>query len=223
MHSKKNNYLIIFYMFKYIFKLIIIGNNNVGKSSIIKSFNNDYFDQKYHSTIGIDFASKIIKLEDNTVVKLQIWDTAGTERFKSIVRNYYRGCIGGIIVFDVTNRQSFDNVIMWYNDLLMHTNKKAGELTILLVGNKNDLEKRVISQSEASNLAYDLKIPYLETSAKLNENIDEIFYTVSDNIYEKIKNNEVFVEEHKIFNKFQIKESNSSSRLKNITKCCVIS
>tara|TARA_B100001029_G_C15047209_1_gene448029 strand:- start:1335 stop:1967 length:633 start_codon:yes stop_codon:yes gene_type:complete len=210
-------------MFKYIFKLIIIGNNNVGKSSIIKSFNNDYFDQKYHSTIGIDFASKIIKLEDNTVVKLQIWDTAGTERFKSIVRNYYRGCIGGIIVFDVTNRQSFDNVIMWYNDLLMHTNKKAGELTILLVGNKNDLEKRVISQSEASNLAYDLKIPYLETSAKLNENIDEIFYTVSDNIYEKIKNNEVFVEEHKIFNKFQIKESNSSSRLKNITKCCVIS
>ena len=72
-------------MFKYIFKLIIIGNNNVGKSTIIKAFNNEYIDQKYHSTIGIDFASKIIKISDETCVKLQIWDTAGTERFKSII------------------------------------------------------------------------------------------------------------------------------------------
>ena len=129
----------------------------------------------------------------------------------------------GISVFDVSNRNSFNNVITWYNDLLKHTNKNIEELTILLVGNKNDLENKEISYEEASKLAQELKIPYIETSAKLNENINKIFYNISEDIYEKVQNDALRLDEHITINKFQIKETESSSRLKNITRCCVIS
>ena len=210
-------------MFKYIFKLIIIGNNSVGKSSIVKSLNGDYFDCQYHSTIGIDFASKILTLSDDAPVKLQIWDTAGTERFRCIVRNYYRDCIGGIIVFDITCRRSFGNVKSWYVDLLEHTNKTPGELTIVLVGNKNDLDNRVVSEEEAESLASELGMSYIETSAKLNTNITNLFHLVSENIYNKIINDEMEVDESVMINRFNIAESTSTSRFRKLASCCVIS
>ena len=210
-------------MFKYIFKLIIIGNNNVGKSSIVKALNGDYFNHQYHSTIGIDFASKILTLSDDTPVKLQMWDTAGTERFRCIVQNYYRDCIGGIIVFDITSSRSFGNVKSWYDDLLNHTNKNPGELTIVLVGNKNDLDNRVVSEAEAKSLASELGISYIETSAKLNTNIINLFHLVSNNIYNKIINNEVEVDESIMIDKFKIAESISTSRFRKFASCCVIS
>jgi len=210
-------------MFKYIFKLIIIGNNSVGKSSIVKAFNGDYFDHQYHSTIGIDFASKILTLSDDTPVKLQIWDTAGTERFRCIVRNYYRDCIGGIIVFDITSRTSFENVKPWYDDLLKYTNKNPGELTSVLVGNKNDLDNRVVSETEANTLASDLGMSYIETSAKLNTNITNLFHLVSDNIYNKIINDDIEMDDSIMINRFNIAESTSTSRFRKFASCCVIS
>ena len=210
-------------MFEYIFKLIIIGNNSVGKSSVVKAFNGDYFDCKYHSTIGIDFASKIVTLSEDTEVKLQIWDTAGTERFRCIVQNYYRDCIGGIIVFDITSRRSFGNIKSWHNDLLEHTNKNPGELTIVLVGNKNDLDNRAVSEEEAELLASELGISYIETSAKLSTNIYNLFHLITENIYNKIINNEIDVDETIMVKKFKIAKSISTSRFRMLTGCCVIS
>ena len=210
-------------MFKYIFKLIIIGNNSVGKSSVVKSFDGGYFNHQYHSTIGIDFASKIVTLNDNTPVKLQIWDTAGTERFRCIVRNYYRDCIGGIIVFDITDRKSFENVKTWHNDLLKYTNKNIDQVTILLVGNKNDLDNRIVNEIEANELARELGMFYIETSAKLNTNITDLFHLISENIYKKILNNELDIDVHIALNNFKISENTSTSRLRKLTNCCVIS
>tara|TARA_B100001123_G_C15334006_1_gene1032153 strand:- start:4309 stop:4992 length:684 start_codon:yes stop_codon:yes gene_type:complete len=227
-------------MYHYIFKLIVVGNNNVGKSSIVKSFTNHDFRKEYHSTIGIDFSSKIIQLkrrkrdndnitdiENQFPVKLQIWDTAGSERFTSIVRNYYRNCLGIFIVFDVTDRKSFNKVQSWYEDVITYSNKEIHELSIVLIGNKSDLEiKRVVSYEEAIELASHLKIHYIEVSAKYNINIPDMFQYVSNDLFSKIENHQIQLDDSiKPNMKFlELKEQPSVSHFRKLTgNCCVIS
>jgi len=130
-------------------KLIIVGDSGVGKTNILTRFTKNVFNHENKTTIGVEFASKVIKIQDH-ILKLQIWDTAGQERFKSLTVAYYKGSRGAIIVFDVTKRESFENVINWLNDIKKNGDK---ETIIILVGNKNDMEEREVSFEEAKSFS----------------------------------------------------------------------
>ena len=124
--------------YSYLFKYIVIGDTSVGKSCILLQFLEKKFKFDHDTTIGVEFGSKIIPVKDKQI-KLQIWDTAGQETFKSITRSYYRGSIGVVLVYDITNRDSFNNVARWLDETKSYANDKV---TIMLVGNKTDLEAK---------------------------------------------------------------------------------
>ncbi|OHT00329.1 GTP-binding protein ypt1 [Tritrichomonas foetus] len=151
---------------------MIIGDSCVGKSCLLIQFADQTFSENYVSTIGVDFKIRTLEI-DSRSIKLQIWDTAGQERFHSITSNYYNGSHAIAIVYDVTNRESFDNVSKWISDV----NNLANEhVCKMLIGNKVDLEeKRVVSFEEGQKMADSLGIPFLETSAKSTKNVNEMF------------------------------------------------
>mmetsp|Transcript_21727 Transcript_21727/g.40537 ORF Transcript_21727/g.40537 Transcript_21727/m.40537 type:complete len:208 (-) Transcript_21727:252-875(-) len=161
--------------YDHLFKLVLIGDSGVGKSCLLLRFADDAFTESYISTIGVDFRFRTVKVEKKTV-KLQIWDTAGQERFRTITSAYYRGADGIIMVYDVTNQESFDHV----NDWLSEVNRYASEGTCkLLVGNKSDKAEKVVSSDKARAFAESLQIPFLETSAKNASNVEEAFLTMT--------------------------------------------
>jgi Ras-related protein Rab-1A len=153
-------------------EVLIIGDSAVGKSCLLLQFSDQTFSDNYVSTIGVDF--KIRTLEVNgKQVKLQIWDTAGQERFQSITANYYHGSHAIAIVYDVTNRQSFENLRRWLADVDRLSNPKVCRLVI---GNKVDLEdKRTVRRDEGQAFADNLGVPFMETSAKTSFNVREMF------------------------------------------------
>jgi len=158
--------------YDYQFKFLLIGDSGVGKSCILLRFADDSFTNNYISTIGVDFKMKTIE-KDEKKIKLQIWDTAGQERFQTITTSYYRGAHGLIIVFDITSKTSFDNVQKWLDDINAHAPPNVARV---LVGNKSDLEsKRMVTKATAQQLADQLSIPYIETSAKISDNVDLAF------------------------------------------------
>jgi Ras-related protein Rab-2A len=136
--------------YSYLFKFIIIGDTNVGKSCLLLQFTDQRFRQDHDLTIGVEFGAKIVDV-DGKSVRLQIWDTAGQESFRSITRSYYRGAAGVILVFDVTRRDTFTNLSRWIDEAHTHTGTDA---TIVLVGNKTDLDKRrTVTTEEGANFA----------------------------------------------------------------------
>ena len=146
-----------------------------GKSCLLLRFADDAFTESYISTIGVDFRFRTVKVDGKTV-KLQIWDTAGQERFRTITSAYYRGADGIIMVYDVTSSESFDHVSDW----LTEVNRYANEGTCkLLVGNKCDMEDKVVTTEAAKEYADGLGIPFLETSAKNATNVEEAFLTMA--------------------------------------------
>ena len=156
-------------------KLLMIGDSAVGKTSLLLRYANDTFSSTFITTIGIDFKIKTVDL-DGRRVKLQIWDTAGQERFRTITSAYYRGADGIIMVYDVTSSESFDHVSDW----LTEVNRYANEGTCkLLVGNKCDMEDKVVTTEAAKEYADGLGIPFLETSAKNATNVEEAFLTMA--------------------------------------------
>ena len=167
------------------FKLVIIGNSFVGKTSLMLRYADDVFKSKHISTIGVDF--KIVNVEvDGTVVKLQIWDTAGQDRFRTISSTYYRGAHGAIIVYDVSSVDSFNKVEHWLED--MDTYKK--NVYKIIVGNKNDntddsLNSKAVSSRDAQLLAKRLNLKLFETSAKENINVKEVFEDMARELLEK--------------------------------------
>ena len=124
--------------FEYIFKFIVIGDTSVGKSCVVQRFMEGEFNEDQENTIGVEFGAREIKIK-NTTVKLQIWDTAGQEAFKSITRSYYRSAAGALLVYDITNEESFKNVTTWLEEA---QNNGSSELVVCLVGNKSDLEDK---------------------------------------------------------------------------------
>jgi len=154
------------------YKLVFLGDEAVGKTSIITRFMYDTFDNSYKVTIGIDFVSKTMYLEDR-IVRLQLWDTAGQERFRSLIPSYIRDSSIAIVVYDISNRQSFMNVDQWIEDV---RTERGQDVVIMLVGNKTDLnEKRLVSPSEGEAKAKDLSIMFIETSAKAGFNVKQLF------------------------------------------------
>ncbi|KAJ6427047.1 hypothetical protein OIU84_022611 [Salix udensis] len=150
------------------YKLVFLGDQSVGKTSIITRFMYDKFDNTYQATIGIDFLSKTMYLEDRTI-RLQLWDTAGQERFRSLIPSYIRDSSVAVIVFDVASRQSFLNTSKWIEEV---RSERGSDVIIVLVGNKTDLvEKRQVSIEEGEAKARDLNVMFIETSAKAGFNI----------------------------------------------------
>jgi len=165
--------------YDHLFKLVLIGDSGVGKSCLLLRFADDAFTESYISTIGVDFRFRTVRI-DKKVVKLQIWDTAGQERFRTITSAYYRGADGIIMVYDVTNQESFNSITAWLNEV----NRYATEGTCkLLVGNKSDRdEDRIVTTAQGEEMAKSLGIPFLETSAKNAANVEEAFLTMASEL-----------------------------------------
>ncbi|KAI0185375.1 ras family-domain-containing protein [Xylaria flabelliformis] len=164
-------------------KLLLIGDSGVGKSCCLLRFSEDSFTPSFITTIGIDFKIRTIEL-DGKRVKLQIWDTAGQERFRTITTAYYRGAMGILLVYDVTDQRSFENIRTWFANVEQHATEGVNKI---LIGNKCDWEeKRVVSTEQGEALANELGIPFLEVSAKSNINIDKAFYNLAADIKKRI-------------------------------------
>ena len=158
------------------FKLVILGDIYVGKTSIINQFMYESFDTNYQATIGIDFLSKTIHMDDKPL-RLQLWDTAGQERFRSLIPNYIRDCSAAIVVFDVTNKKSFDSIETWISDV---RKERGSSAVIAVVGNKIDkTEERCVSREDAEAKVKGLNSIYQETSAKSGQNVKELFREIS--------------------------------------------
>ncbi|OWF56238.1 ras-related protein Rab-19-like [Mizuhopecten yessoensis] len=164
----------------YLYKIILIGDINVGKTSIVRRFRDGAFDDTYRTTIGVDFAIRTLDI-DNKQVKLQIWDTSGQERFRSITTSYFRNAHGIVLVYDITNRTSLEVAERW----LMDVNRLCGDSPVnLLVGNKSDLiDRRQVTIQEAKTFAANHgMIGPIETSAKSAANIDQAFYSLAQEL-----------------------------------------
>ncbi|KAF7322451.1 GTP-binding protein ryh1 [Mycena chlorophos] len=157
-------------------KIVLLGDQSVGKTSLITRFMYDTFDNTYQATIGIDFLSKTMYLEDRTV-RLQLWDTAGQERFRSLIPSYIRDSSVAIVVFDITNRQSFLSTTKWIEDV---RSERGNDVIIVLVGNKADLsDKRQVTLEEATAKSTQLNIMFMETSAKAGHNVKSLFKKIA--------------------------------------------
>ncbi|KAK1786218.1 hypothetical protein P4O66_017937 [Electrophorus voltai] len=169
--------------FDYMFKILIIGNSSVGKTSFLFRYADDSFTPAFVSTVGIDFKVKTIYRNDKKL-KLQIWDTAGQERYRTITTAYYRGAMGFILVYDITNEESFNAVQDWSTQIKTYSWDNA---QVLLVGNKCDMdEERLVATERGRHLAEQLGFEFFEASAKDNINVKKIFEHLVDIICERM-------------------------------------
>lgn len=174
--------------YDYMLKFLIIGSAGSGKSCLLRQFIENKFRGEGGHTIGVEFGSKIVTVSGKSV-KLQIWDTAGQERFKAVTRSYYRGAVGALLVFDITNRSTFNAIVSWLEDA---RSLASSHIVILLVGNKKDLDTdRQVSFLEASRFSQDYDLVYIETSAKSGENVEDAFLWCTKDILTKIQTGEL--------------------------------
>jgi small GTP-binding protein len=208
--------------YDYLCKIVLIGDSGVGKTNILSRFTRNEFFENSKSTIGVEFATRCVDI-GGKVVKAQIWDTAGQERYRAITSAYYRGAVGALLVYDITQKSSFLNVGRWFQELREH----AGDsIVVLLVGNKSDLKySRQVPIESGRDLAREKNILFIETSALDNENIDEAFRQILEQIYQANK---------KLTDRPAISESSSAPTTKTISlspgptpptqdrnKCCI--
>ena len=167
-----------------LFKIILVGDTSVGKTNIINKYIKNEFREDFYATIGVEFSHKKFVVE-NRKIKAQIWDTAGQERYKAITRAYYKGAKGAFIVYDITRKETFDDIDKWRNELISSCNK---EVTVMLIGNKCDLEdQREISKEQGEEKAKSFGFSFLETSALSGENLEKGFQMLIEEIYQKYK------------------------------------
>uniref|UniRef100_A0A8C6VL88 Ras-related protein Rab-39B n=1 Tax=Naja naja TaxID=35670 RepID=A0A8C6VL88_NAJNA len=170
----------------YQFRIIMLGDSTVGKSCLLKRYTDGVFTESMNQTVGVDFYVHFLEMEPNLHVKLQFWDTAGQERFRSVTRSYYRNAAGGILMFDLTNRASFENIRIWHREVV--DTVKPHRPVFVLVGNKSDLEaERKVGQKEAEKLAVAFEAKYIETSAKSSSNVEAVFQMLTLGIYKALK------------------------------------
>ncbi len=170
--------------YDFLFKILLIGNSAVGKSSLLLRFSDNVFNESFLPTIGVDFKIRTFELQGKTV-KLQIWDTAGQERFKTITSSYYKGAHGIILVYDITDKASFKDLENWLYEVESHADDNVVQL---VVGNKKDLEnERQVSTQEGQEYADSLGFKFLETSAKESVNVDQAFITMTKEIKKRAK------------------------------------
>ncbi|GAV78315.1 Ras domain-containing protein [Cephalotus follicularis] len=166
--------------YDYLFKIVLIGDSGVGKSNILSRFTRNEFCLESKSTIGVEFATRTLQVDGKTV-KAQIWDTAGQERYRAITSAYYRGAVGALLVYDITKRQTFDNVQRWLRELRDHADSN---IVIMMAGNKSDLAHlRAVPEEDGPSLAEREGLSFLETSALEATNIEKAFQTILTEIY----------------------------------------
>ena len=201
---------------KYLFRICLLGDAAVGKTSLLTRFCDDSFKENYNNTIGVDFRVVTLKFK-NIISKLHIWDTAGQERFRSLALNYLNNSHGFIFVYDITNKQSFNNVINWIN-LAYEKNKNS--IVNFLVGNKNDKEEeRAVTEEEGKNLAEEKKLLFLETSAKKDNNVQKLFYYILYKFLEYYKTNEYKEDKQVDLSKGNSEEISTKRNSENKCKC----
>lgn len=207
--------------YDYIYKVLLLGDSAVGKTCFLLRYSDDCFTENHISTIGLDYRLKMITTENNKIIKMQIWDTAGQDRFRSITKNYYKGAHGIVLMFDVTNPSSFINIKNWLIQIKENTSEKV---KIVIVGNKIDDEsQRKITNEEAKKLCEEYKLELFETSAKNNVGIVETFTYITNEIF-KINNGKDLDSQDKNIKKennitFDRKSEKSSKKEKS-KKCC---
>ncbi|XP_076283568.1 ras-related protein Rab-37 isoform X2 [Lasioglossum baleicum] len=165
------------------FKVILLGDSGVGKTCLLTRFRDGRFlSGNYITTVGIDFRNKVVVVDD-TSIKLQIWDTAGQERFRSVTHAYYRDAHALLLLYDVTNKTSYDNIRAWLSEIREHANE---DVVIMLLGNKSDCgTERVVKREDGERLAQEYKVPFMETSAKTGLNVELAFLAVARDLKAK--------------------------------------
>jgi len=166
-----------------LYKILLLGDSSVGKTCFLMRYSDNTFQEIHMSTIGLDYKLKNVQLDDGKIVKIQIWDTAGQDRFRSITKNYYKGAHGIILIYDVTSRKTYENIKNWVTQIKEEVSEKV---TIILVGNKIDDEKnRKVTTEEGQNIAKECGLDFFETSAKSGVNIDSTFNELVKKTVEK--------------------------------------
>jgi small GTP-binding protein len=165
--------------FESLYKILVLGDAAVGKTNFLIRFTENTFCENYMNTIGFDYKSEIITIDDKKI-KLQIWDTAGQDRYRSLTKNLYHKAHGIVLMFDVTSEDSFRNIKQWVKSI---KDISGDKICIVLVGNKiDDVNKRKVSEIEANKLGEEFGITYLEASGKININVKETFYAITKEI-----------------------------------------
>ena len=182
---------------EFLYKILLLGDSSVGKTCFLMRYTDNTFQEIHMSTIGLDYKLKNVQLDDGKMVKIQIWDTAGQDRFRSITKNYYKGAHGIILIYDITNQKTFENVKNWINQIKEEVSNKV---TIILVGNKiDDEDHRVVSTEQGEKMAKDFGLMFFECSAKSGVNIDS---TVNELVKKTVENySKVKMEGEKLKNK----------------------
>ncbi|GAB1604758.1 ras-related protein Rab-39B-like [Argonauta hians] len=181
-------------IFEYQFRLILIGDSTVGKSSLLKYFTDGKFAEMCDPTVGVDFYARLIEVRPGIRVKLQLWDTAGQERFRSITRSYYRNSVGALIVYDITKRSSFEHLEDWLKESQLHI--EPHKAVYVIVGHKSDKDNdRKVTTREGRQFAEYHGLRFLETSAKTGTNVEEAFLVVARDIYQMLEEGKITVEE----------------------------
>ncbi|XP_061814768.1 ras-related protein Rab-42b [Nerophis lumbriciformis] len=180
-------------LWQYQFRVIMLGDSTVGKSSLLKRYTEDAYLETLDETVGVDFYVHFLQVEPGVRVKLQFWDTAGQERFRSVTRSYYRNSVGALLVFDLANRASFQHVREWHAEVCERV--QPHRVLFVLVGHKSDQAERAVSREEAEELALLLGTPYVEASAKTGQNVKAAFETLARGVYQGLVSGEVELQE----------------------------
>ena len=167
------------------YKVLLLGDSTVGKTCFLKRYLDDTFQDVYLSTIGFDFKFKTVTLSNGNQIKLQIWDTVGEERYRTIAKSYYKGAHGIVLIYDITNKNSFKNIKKWISQIKEELSNK---ISIVLVANKIDMPERIVSEEDGKNLANSMNLQIFEASARDNINVSEAFQELAEDI-----NNTVFL------------------------------
>ena len=169
------------------YKIMVLGESKVGKTSLIKRYTKDQFGGVYLTTVGMDFQDKIIEIEDKKV-RLQVWDTAGQERFRNVTKSYFQSSHGLLVVYDITDKESFDKIKFWIENIKNNAPENA---KLILVGNKCDLaNERKVTIEDGENKARNYNIKFFESSAKDGTNVNELFFYLANEIYQDEKTKE---------------------------------
>ena len=201
-------------MYDYMFRYILLGNSYVGKTAFTQKLSKGLYTHVYEPTIGVDYATKSLLLDNGKQIKCQIWDTAGQERYSMLLRNYYKDIAGAIIMYDITKRKSFNNLHFWIKEL---RNNGPKNISVILVGNKTDLSgKRVVPKQEAELFAKRNGFFYAEISVK-KEDISEPLYTITKDIYLDIDNRKKGIVINKQNQNIKISKTNKQKET-----CCFI-